>query len=88
MMQWLTGASFTASCTNQGTVWSCPLTEASGNKALIVWDTAGYSGYTPAPQYRRVKKFLDGIYGGLTDPISPGQWQKIGVVPFMFESAQ
>ena len=88
MMQWLSGASFTASCTNQGTVWSCPLTEASGNKALIVWDTAGYSGYTPAPQYRRVKKFLDGIYGGLNIPIPPGQWQKIGVVPFMFESAR
>jgi hypothetical protein len=88
MMQWLTGVTFTAPCTNQGTVWSCPLTKADGSKALIVWDTAGYSGYTPAPQYTHVKKFLNGIYGGLTIPISPGQWQKIGVVPFMFESTQ
>jgi len=88
MMQWLSGATFTAPCTNQGTVWTCPLTEADGSKALIVWDTAGYSGYTPAAQYRRVKKFHNGIYGGLIVPISPGRWQKIGVVPFMFESAQ
>jgi len=35
-----------------------------------------------------VKKFHNGIYGGLIVPISPGQSQKIGVVPFMFESAQ
>ena len=69
-------------------MWTCPLTKADGSKALLVWDTAGYSRYTPAAQYIRVKKFHNGNYGGLIVPISPGERQKIGVVPFMFESVQ
>ena len=87
MMQWLTGASFTASCTNQGTVWSCPLTEASGNMALIVWDTAGNSQYTPSSEYADYKYF-NGTYDGATKAISAGQGTTIGVVPIMLESAQ
>jgi hypothetical protein len=86
MMQWLTGATFTVSCINQGTVWSCPLTEAGGNSALMVWDTAGESVYTPATQFVDFRKF-DGTYGGQTIKISPGQKVTIGVVPFMFESS-
>jgi hypothetical protein len=85
MMQWLTGATFTASCTNQGTVWSCPLTEASGNSALIVWDTAGNSEYTPAAQYVDYKRF-NGTYGGETVHISAGEKITVGVVPLMLES--
>jgi len=85
MMQWLTGASFTTSCTNQGTVWSCPLTEASGNTALIVWDTAGNSQYTPSSEYADYKNF-NGTYGGATEAISAGQGTTIGVIPIMFES--
>jgi hypothetical protein len=85
MMQWLTGATFNASCTNQGTVWSCPLTQASGTKALIVWNTAGRTHYKPAAEYTRYKKF-NGTYGGLTKTVSPGQAIVIDVVPFMFES--
>ena len=87
MMQWLTGASFTTSCSNQGTVWSCPLTQASGNMALIVWDSAGKSQYTPASEYVDYK-FFNATYGGATDAISAGQGTTIGVVPIMFESAQ
>jgi hypothetical protein len=85
MMQWLTGATFTASCTNQGTVWTCPLTQASGANALIVWDTAGRSHYKPAPEYVRYRKF-SGNYGGQLKTVSPGETITIGWVPFMFES--
>ena len=54
MMQWLIGASFTTSCTNQGTVWSCPLTEASGNMAP---DCVGYCGQQPVHASVRVCRF-------------------------------
>jgi hypothetical protein len=87
MMQWLSGASFTASCTNQSTVWSCPLTEASGNVALIVWNTAGNSQYTPSSEYADYKYF-NGTYGGATETISAGQGTTIGLIPIMFESSQ
>jgi hypothetical protein len=85
MMQWLTGATFPASCTNQGTVWSCPLKQANGIKSLIVWNTAGRSQYKPAAEYLRYKKF-NGTYGGQTKTVTPGQAITIDVVPFMFES--
>ena len=87
MMQWLTGSTFTGSCTNQGTVWTCPLTEASGTHALIVWNAAGNSHYTPASRYLDYKYFND-TYGGATQQISPGQRTTIGVVPVMFESGK
>jgi hypothetical protein len=85
MMQWLTGATFTASCTNNGTVWTCPLTEANGSSALIVWNTAGNSEYTPAPAYVDYRSF-NSTDGGATESISAGQPTTIGVAPIMFES--
>jgi hypothetical protein len=85
MMQWLTGATFTASCTNSGNVWSCPLNEASGATALIVWNVAGDSRYTPASEYVAYKYF-NGTYGGATKAITRGEATTIGVVPVMFES--
>jgi hypothetical protein len=85
MMQWLTGATFTSSCSNTGTVWTCPLTEASGANALIVWNTAGDSDYAPATGYVNYKSF-NATYGGATKSISPGQSTTIGVAPVMFES--
>jgi len=87
MMQWLTGATFTASCTSSGTVWTCPLTEASGKTALIVWNAAGDSDYTPATEYLDYKKF-NGTYGGATETISAGKVTAIGVSPIMFETAK
>jgi len=86
MMQWLTGATFTASCTNNGTVWTCPLTEADGTNALIVWDTAGPSRYQPADEYVRLRKF-NGTNGGQTKTVTPGARITIGVVPFLLESS-
>ena len=37
---WLAGSTFTARCGVSGTVWSCPLTQANGTPALIVWDAS------------------------------------------------
>jgi hypothetical protein len=86
MMQWLTGATFTASCTNSGNVWTCPLKEASGATALIVWDAVGDSQYTPASEYVDYRKF-NGTYGGETIPISPRESVPIAYVPVMLETA-
>ena len=87
MMQWLTGATFTASCTNSKgtTVWTCPLTEASGTAALIVWNAAGDSVYTPSTEFVDYRYF-NHTYGGGTEDITPGQTTPIGLVPIMFES--
>jgi len=87
MMQWLTGASFTASCTSNGTVWTCPLGEASGAKALIVWNAAGDSDYKPATEYVDYRKF-NSTYGGATEKISAGETTAIGLSPIMFETAK
>jgi len=87
MMQWLTGATFTASCTDtdKGPVWTCPLTEANGTQALIVWNATGDSRYKPAPEFVDYKYF-NGTYGGATKAISQGQATTIGMSPIMFES--
>jgi hypothetical protein len=85
MMTWLTGATFTASCTNNGNVWTCPLREANGKAGLIVWNAAGNSNYKPATEYVDYRKF-NGTYGGVTETISPGETTTIGLVPVMFES--
>lgn len=87
MMKWLTGATFTGTCTSRRTVWTCPLKEASGATALIVWNAAGRSHYRPAPEYIAYKYF-NGKYGGATKSISGGQATTIGVQPIMFESSR
>ena len=87
MMQWLTGATFSASCTNEGSVWTCPLKEAGGNTALIVWNAVGDSDYTPGTQYVDYKMF-NGTYGGATVNISPGQATTIGLSPIMLETGK
>lgn len=80
MMQWLVGATFTASCTNNNTVWSCPLKERNGKTALIVWNTAGKSTYTPPTQYVDYKDLT-----GTTTSISALEATTIGLFPIMFE---
>jgi hypothetical protein len=87
MMRWLTGATFIASCTNKDTVWTCPLKEASGATALIVWNTAGDSEYTPASEYVDYRYF-NGTYGGATRTIRRAEATTIGVIPIMFESTR
>lgn len=85
MMKWLVGATFTASCSNNGTVYTCPLSESNGASGLIVWNTAGNSSYTPATQYLNYREF-NGTYGGTKISISPGQSTTIGVIPIMFQT--
>lgn len=84
MMKWLVGSTFTASCTSNGTVWSCPLTQTGGKNALIVWNTAGDSNYKPAAQYTDYRSF-NGTYGGATNTISSGQTITINTFPVMLE---
>jgi hypothetical protein len=84
MMKWLEGASFTASCTSNGNVWTCPLTEAGGKKALLVWNTSGDSNYKPASQYTDYRSF-NGTYGGATHNISSGESITIDTFPVMLE---
>jgi hypothetical protein len=85
MMTWLRWATFTNSCSNNGNVWTCQMTERNGRSALIVWNVAGDSSFQPATQYVDYRKF-NGTYGGETVNISPGQSTTIGVVPIMFET--
>jgi hypothetical protein len=85
MMKWLTGSTFTASCSSSGTVWTCPLTESNGATALIVWNSAGNSQYIPATQYVNYRNF-NGTYGGALQTIRAGQSTTIGVIPIMFQS--
>jgi hypothetical protein len=60
--------------------------ESNGHSALIVWNTAGSSNYTPAAQYVDYRSF-NGTNGGATTSISSGELTKIGVIPIMFEAA-
>jgi hypothetical protein len=87
MMQWLVGSTFSASCSNSGTVYACPLKESDGATALIVWDSGGSSSYTPASQYIDYRAF-NGTYGGTTEKITSGQKTTIGLIPIMFETAK
>jgi hypothetical protein len=84
MMKWLVGGTFTASCTSDGTVWSCPFTEAGGKSALIVWNTAGDSNYNPTATYTDYRSF-NGTYGGATHDLSTGQTVPINTFPELLE---
>jgi len=48
---WLVGATSVNSpfCSNAGTIWTCPLTEANGTAAELVWDSKYGPGGTTAP---------------------------------------
>ncbi len=85
MMQWLSGSTFSDSCSSNGTVWTCPLSEANGANALIVWDSSGNSQYTPASTYVNYWK-MNGTYGGAVQTIRSGQSTTIGLIPIMFQS--
>ena len=87
MMQWLAGSTFSDSCSSSGTVWTCPLTEADGATALIVWNGSGNSSYTPASEYIDYRSF-NGTYGGKTTTISAGEKTTIGLIPIMFETTK
>ena len=88
MMDWLVGGTFKTSCTTtqkNGTLYTCPMTEANGTSALIVWNTSGNVQYTPASEYVDYKE-MNGTYGGTKVHISPGEKTTVGVIPVMFEN--
>jgi hypothetical protein len=83
---WMVGAVMTSPCaaSDGGTVWTCSLARStpSGYEALIVWDTAGSSSYTPAAKYTQYKDL-----NGATHPVSPpGSAVTIGIMPLMFDN--
>lgn len=82
MMQWLVGGHFTAECSANGNVYSCPFTLANGHHALFVWNTTGNSTYNPPTQYVNYRAL-----GGKTAAISTGHPVAIGVKPIMLEAA-
>ena len=50
MMQYLEGGKFTATCSNSGTIWTCPFTDTNGNSDLWVWTTDETpESYSPNP---------------------------------------
>jgi hypothetical protein len=84
-MQWLVGSTFASSCSSNGNVWTCPMTESNGTSALIVWNAQGDSQYKPASQYTDYKKF-NGTYGGDSTSVATGENITIGLLPVMFET--
>jgi len=71
----------------RGTKWPRPLTGASGTKALIVWNVAGNSHYTPATEYVDCKMF-NATYEGRHRIYITGTNNPIGVSPILFESVK
>jgi hypothetical protein len=81
MMQWLIGGHFTAACSANGNVYTCPFIEANGHRALFTWNPNGDSSYAPASQYVDYKTL-----SGSKSPVS-GKHVTVGVKPIMLEAA-
>jgi hypothetical protein len=83
---WMVGAVMTSPCATSdgGTVWTCTLARATpaGYEALVVWDTAGSSSYTPSTKYKQYKD----LTGGTHTISPPGSAVTIGIMPLMFEN--
>ena len=82
MMGWLVGGHFTAACSENAEVYSCPFIRANGHHAIFVWNPGGDASYIPAAQFRNAKDLAGG-----TTTISSGKPVRIGVKPIMLETA-
>jgi hypothetical protein len=76
LYQWLVGATMTAPCTLNGTLWSCPLIRSNGGyKAIVVWkssmDTSTTS-YSAPSEYVRYQD-LTGLVGNVAGPMNVGR---------------
>jgi uncharacterized protein (TIGR03437 family) len=86
--KWLVGGTL-SSCAQNGTIFSCPLTLASGQQGLIVWDTSkicsngvcGTAPYTAGGQY---EQYLD--ISGKTTAIQNNS-APVGSKPILLETA-
>jgi hypothetical protein len=81
MMQWLVGGHFTAACSANGDVYTCPFIEASGQHALFVWNPNGDSSYVPTSRYADYRTL-----GGAKTQVS-GKSVPVGVKPIMLEAS-
>jgi hypothetical protein len=88
MMEWLLGGRFTGECapsgtSANGTVVTCPFTQANGHQALFVWNFGGENVYTPPDQYADYKTL-----SGDKTAVLQGKSIPIGDKPIMLESAR
>jgi hypothetical protein len=66
---WMVGATLTAPCSANGTIWSCTLTRPGGYQALVIWDTSQTcnngvcttSPYTPSPPYTQYRDLVGNV---------------------------
>lgn len=82
MMEWLVGGHFTAPCSPNGGVVTCPFIQGNGHHAMFIWNPGGNSAYTPTAPYVDYKNLSGG-----TTAMSAGKPIPIGVQPIMLESA-
>jgi hypothetical protein len=84
-MQWLVGSRFSHACSHEGSIVECPLVQANGNDALIVWDfnveckgnTCGTpTSYSAKPQFRTAIDLF-----GSTSTIPSNHTVRIGASP-------
>jgi hypothetical protein len=85
LMQWLVGSHFSHACSHEGSIVECPLVQANGNDALIVWDfnveckgnTCGTpTSYSAKPQFRTAIDLF-----GSTSTIPSNHTVRIGASP-------
>lgn len=68
---WMVGAEMSTPCSANGTVWTCGLTKPGTSEALVVWNTAGDSSYTPAARFKKCQD-LSGNIRALRNVITIG----------------
>jgi len=82
MMDWLIGGRFTAQCSLDNGVITCPFLPASGRHALFVWTFNSQASYSPAADFVDYKNLA-----GATTAIQRGKPITVGVKPIMLESS-
>jgi hypothetical protein len=55
---WMVGATMTAPCAANGTVWTCGLSRPNGYQALAVWNTAATSTFVLPKQYTQYQDLI------------------------------
>ncbi len=76
---WLVGATLSRPCTQEDSVWTCNLTKADGQAALIVWSPDSERQYTPKASFKKFRD-LEGKANAISGPF------KIGPKPVLLES--
>lgn len=85
--EWITGATLTTACMNNGTVWTCSYTKPGGYQSMAVWDTSQTcsggvcttSGFTVPAAYT-YRQDLDGNKAPISSSV------RIGLKPILLEN--